>query len=213
MTSIRKTENQTPETAVSSLLPFDEKDLLAIRLLPAEFARAAGVSKQTVSRWIQQDKITLGADGRLDPNVAMRQVLKNSTPGRVRARLVKQAYSDMAGLREEASRAAILEEQLAEAKDRISFLEGFSEEQELINEIFLDLLVDAAEAVSARAAEGRDSLRSLLEEISDEASLAAGERLGNIFLDVDLDLASGGSFPEIHGMGNANPDQSLAAKA
>ena len=215
MTSIRKTENQTPETAVSSLLPFDEKDLLSIRLLPAEFARAAGVSKQTVSRWIQQDKITLGADGRLDPNVAMRQVLKNSTPGRVRARLVKQAYSDMAGLREEASRASILEEQLAEANDRIAFLEGFSEEQDLAGEIFIELLVEAVESVRSRAAEGREALQSLLEEIRDNASIRAGERVGNIFLPdlgVDLDTLSGGSFPEISGKGNANPDQSLDAE-
>ena len=182
-------ENEDMKSATSSLLPFDEKDLLAIRLLPAEFARAAGVSKQTVSRWIKQDKITLGADGRLDPNVAMRQVIKNSTPGRVRARFVKQAYSDMAGLREEASRASILEEQLAEARNRVSFLEGFAKEQDLCNEVFLDLLVDAAETLSSRAAEGRDSLRSLLEEIGDEASLAAGERLNNIFIDVDLNTS------------------------
>lgn len=94
----------------------------------------------------------------------------------------------MAGLREEASRASILEEQLAEAKDRIAFLEGFSEEQDLSGEIFIDLLVEAAESVRSRAAEGREALQSLLEEIRDNASIRAGERLGNIFLpDLGID--------------------------
>lgn len=101
----------------SPLLPFAESDLLAVRLLPAEFARAICVSKQTVSRWIKGDKITLGCDGRLDPNVAMRQVLRNGDPGRTRARLLRQAMTEVAELREAAARLPLVEQQLAELRN------------------------------------------------------------------------------------------------
>ena len=67
--------------AGSSLLPFAESDMLAVRLLPAEFARTVGVSRQTVSQWIKQGKVTLGADGRLDPTRAFRQLLRPLPPG------------------------------------------------------------------------------------------------------------------------------------
>ena len=50
-----------------STLPFDMADMIAVRLLPAQFARMVGVSKQSVSKWIRAGKVTLGPDGRLDP--------------------------------------------------------------------------------------------------------------------------------------------------
>lgn len=101
---------------VQSSLPFSDSELLAVRLLPSEFARAVGVSKQCVSLWVKNEKVTLGADGRLNPQAAMRQLLRNGNPGRIRARIVRQAFADMADLRTEAARASDLEQQLAAAK-------------------------------------------------------------------------------------------------
>ena len=113
MTSPSKPSALSEFGAPQSSLPFAEADLLAVRLLPSEFARAVGVSKQCVSLWIKAEKVTLGADGRLNPQVAMRQLLRNGNPGRIRARLFRQAFADLADLRAEAARADDLTQRLA----------------------------------------------------------------------------------------------------
>lgn len=82
-----------------STLPFDPADLVAMRVLPAQFARMVGVSKQAVSEWIRNGKVTLGPDGKLDPAKASREVIENSDPARLRARTLKQATLTHAQLR------------------------------------------------------------------------------------------------------------------
>jgi predicted transcriptional regulator len=108
----RPTENaiQATEPVQSSLgLIADCPELLRVRVLPAEFARLLGVSKQTVSRWIQEGKVTIHAvDGRMDLQSAIRQVLRNTDPGKMRARVLRQAVTDVQDLRAN----------LAEAEDR-----------------------------------------------------------------------------------------------
>lgn len=99
-----------------SLLPFDPADLVAMRVRPAEFARMVRVSKQSVSQWIKQGKVTLGPDGRLDPHKAARDVLQRTDPARIRARLFKDAMSGNDELR---NRARNLDKQLAD--QRIEF--------------------------------------------------------------------------------------------
>jgi hypothetical protein len=104
-----------PENALSTLqaaLPFAPAELLRVRVLPAEFARMLGVNRSTVSRWISRGTITPAADGRVDPQRAMRQLLRHGNPGQLRARLVRQAFGDLADLRAEAARATDLERQL-----------------------------------------------------------------------------------------------------
>lgn len=93
-----------------SLLPFDPRDLVALRVRPAEFARMVGVTKQTVSVWIRDGKVTLGPDGKLDPAKAARDVIKHTDPARLRARVFKQA---MAGRDELVARIRELEGTLA----------------------------------------------------------------------------------------------------
>ncbi len=93
-------------------LPFAECELLRVRILPSEFARSLGVHKSTVSRWLKNGTIAAGADGRIDPQRATRQLLRNGDPGRFRARLLRQAYADVNDLRAQADRAAQLEQQL-----------------------------------------------------------------------------------------------------
>lgn len=110
-------------------LPFAETELLAVRLRPAEFARCIGVTKQSVSRWISDGKVTLGADGRLNPTAAMRQLLRTGDPGRIRARLVRQAFADMGDLRAQAVRADDLERKVALLEEQIE-VERFSADQD-----------------------------------------------------------------------------------
>ena len=121
--TIRHKTSVFPDPLVGqSLLPFAEADLQLVRLLPAEFSRAIGVSKQTISRWIRDGKITVGADGRLNPVVAVRDVLRNTDPGRFRARLLRQAFSGMVDLRANAMRAHELDQDLYDARQQISGL-------------------------------------------------------------------------------------------
>lgn len=83
----------------SAVLPFDPAELVAMRVLPAEYARMVEVSKQCVSRWIKEGKITLGPDGRVDPHKASREVMRNTDPARMRARVFKHAMASQDELR------------------------------------------------------------------------------------------------------------------
>lgn len=176
-----------------STLPFAECDLLAVRLLPAEFARAVGVSRQCVSQWVKTGKVTLGADGRLDPTRAFKQLLRNGDPGRIRARLVRQAFADMADLRAEAGRAALLEQQLVDAQQRLDFLEGYSKELGLASEITPEVLADAiGEILRAAASSDRAALVACFADVLDRALLRAASEL--VGLD-EIDLSDIGAFP------------------
>lgn len=87
-----------------SPLAFDAGDLLKLRVRPADFARLCGVSKQSVSRWIQLGKLTLGPDGKLDPDAGIQQVIQRSDPARLRARFFKLASEDRSALRKRVER-------------------------------------------------------------------------------------------------------------
>jgi len=50
------------------------------RITRAEFARRAGVNKSTVTRWIENARITIGADGLLDEAEAHRQRAASESP-------------------------------------------------------------------------------------------------------------------------------------
>lgn len=84
----------------SSTLPFDPAQLMGMRVRPAQFAKMCGVSKQAVSQWIQRGTITLLPDGTLDPVKASRQVVDNSDPARLRARVFKTAMQSRDDLTE-----------------------------------------------------------------------------------------------------------------
>lgn len=99
MTTDRNSLPPDAATVRPSLLPFDPGDLLAMRVLPAEFARMVGVSKQAVSQWIKRGTIELGPDGRLEPKRAARQVIERTDPARLRARVFRQATASHEDLR------------------------------------------------------------------------------------------------------------------
>lgn len=113
MTKPKKTPARTGAEPRPSLLPFDPADLVALRVRPAQFARMVGVSRQCVSQWIKQGKVTLGPDGRLDPAQATREVIERTDPARLRARVFRQA---MAGRDELLARLRDAEAALAEAE-------------------------------------------------------------------------------------------------
>jgi len=74
---------------------------LRLKVRPAEFARMVGVSRQAVSRMIARGTITLLPCGRLDPARATEELLRNSDPSRLRARVLKIAARTHADLVED----------------------------------------------------------------------------------------------------------------
>lgn len=152
---------------------FDRKELLAIRVRPAEFARLLGVSKQTVSVWIRDGKVTANAlDGLLDVRRAIQDVLRNTDPGRLRSRVLRQAVTDALELRENLARAEdraeAAEAALRERVSKIEFLEKWSTDADRSLEIFQRLIVEQADRLREASA---DEWPAILQELSDAADL------------------------------------------
>lgn len=132
----------------------NHKELLAIRVRPAEFARMLGVSKQTVSTWIQQGKVTINVlDGLLDVRRAIQDVLRNTSPGRLRSRVLRQAVTDALELRANLARAEdraeIAEKALLEATRTIAHLERWTADGDSHLVHFHALLIENAETLRA----------------------------------------------------------------
>ena len=153
----------------TSTLPFDPADLTrGIRVRPAQFARMCNVSKQTVSVWIKQGKITLYTDGTLDPAKAAESVVRNTDPSRLRAKVFRVANDEISQLRRS---VAALAHELAESKSRIEYLERATSEAERAEQNLLLLLVLAQARLSdTDAAE----YPITIEELSDLSWLIAG---------------------------------------
>jgi hypothetical protein len=116
--------NTDHDTHGTGLLPFPGGlDRSNLRLTRAEFARFIGTSKQSVGEWCKAGKITLGADGRVDPRVAVSQLLRNCDPARLRSKVLAPLVRDIGALQK---RIADLEVALAEANEMAEFHESAS---------------------------------------------------------------------------------------
>ena len=114
MTATPKKGAHAPDSLKPSTLPFDPADLVAMRVLPAQYSRMVGVSKQCVSGWIKRGIVNLGPDGKLDPAVASRQVIERTDPTKLRARVFRQATASHAELH---ARIRALEQELTEERE------------------------------------------------------------------------------------------------
>lgn len=136
-------------------LDFDPRDLMSMRMRPAEFARLCKVSRQSVSVWIKQGLVTLGPDGLLDPVKASREILARADPARLRARVFREAMVDTPALRR---RVRELEQELADERAaRARALEDLSEKRAM--SIHFD---DLAERVTVFL----DALQELMPSLS-----------------------------------------------
>lgn len=165
---------QAKETSAS--LPFlaDAPELLRVRILPAEFARLLGVSKQTVSRWIKESKVSVNPlDGRLDVQTAVQQVLRNTDPGRLRARILRQAVEDVQQLRAAVAladeRVSAVQKELSEARESIHYLEGYADDADRMFDEFKRLIT--AHEAELRATTDPTAWRALIDEIECEAAM------------------------------------------
>lgn len=172
MTNQAKTDG-APQPELGFLL--NHKELLAIRVRPAEFARMLGVSKQTVSTWIRDSKVTINAlDGLLDVRRAIQDVLRNTSPGRLRSRVLRQAVTDALELRENLARAEdraeVAEAALLAATAELEYLKKWADDADRSMEIFKGLIAQQADRL--RAAQN-DAWPAILGDLEDDAILAA----------------------------------------
>lgn len=158
MTVASKRAEFLPDEVRPSLLPFNPADLVRIRVLPAELARAFDVSKQTVSQWEKKGWIARGPDGRIDPYVAARSVFAKADPARMRARIFREAMQTQQELRE---RIAQLESERARVEDAAVF--RFLHGQQHKIAAFCDALADDFDALSRAHDAGQ--LRHVIERL------------------------------------------------
>jgi transcriptional regulator with XRE-family HTH domain len=165
----RAKHDTTPQPELGFLA--NHKALLAIRVRPAEFARLLGVSKQTVSTWIRDGKVTINTlDGLLDVRRAIQDVLRNTSPGRLRSRVLRQAVTDALELRENLARAEdraeIAEAALRAAQGEIAHLARWNADGDAHAETFRALLIERAETLRATPTEAWEQT---LSDLSDAA--------------------------------------------
>ena len=161
-------------TPKSGVLPFEPGalDRSGLRLTRAEFARFLGVSKQAVGEWVTSGKISLGADGRLDPRQAVSQLLRNTDPARLRARVLEPLARDIGKLQQ---RVADLEKSLAQSDENGSFHEECAAELAAqLNEFDRHLVVERDVLVSLPANKVIDGISAWLKRISEDGIAVAG---------------------------------------
>lgn len=156
-----------------SCLP-DLQNLMRVRILPAQFARAMGVSKQSTTRWVRDGWITLGADGRLDPTVAIGQLLRRCDPGRLRARCLRQAVGEVQDLRDNMAiaedRATAAEAALRDALASIAGRDEWIASAERAAEIWKTMVIDAADELRAAPTADWPAILTRLELDADDAA-------------------------------------------
>jgi hypothetical protein len=127
------------------LFESNQLDQSNIRLRPAEFARIIDCSKQAVSIWIRDGKITLGLDGRLNPGVAITQLLKNSNPSMLRAKVLKPLVKQIKICEEKINK---LEAEIEHLKESNEFNEGVVDEHLSIFALVEDQLLSEIDLLS-----------------------------------------------------------------
>ena len=156
----------------------DASALMRVRILPAEFARLLGVSKQAVSRWIAAGKVTISPiDGRLDVQTAVQQVLRNTDPGRMRARVLRHAIADLqapGGVADVDARVASIEAELGAkitaAERQLEHMTRYASDVDCMFDRVLDLVRESELALRATAS--TDEWLELVDRIESAAAEA-----------------------------------------
>ncbi len=172
MTNKLNPDCTTPKTGT---LPFASGDLdrSGLRLTRAEFARFLGVSKQAVGEWVTSGKITLGADARLDPRQAVSQLLRNSDPARLRAKVLEPLVRDIGIMQK---KVADLERALAQADEDANFHEECAGELAVqINAFDSHLHEERDVLATLSASKVIDGIIAWWNRVSEEGTDTAGE--------------------------------------
>jgi DNA-binding transcriptional regulator YiaG len=161
-------------TTKTGTLPFasGELDRSGLRLTRAEFGRFLGVSKQAVGEWVSAGKITLGADGRLDPRQAVSQLLRSTDPARLRAKVLAPLVRDVGIMQK---RVAELEAALARATEDATFHEESAGELAAqLNALDQHLVDERAALVPLPTDKVIDGIAAWLKRVSEDGLTTAG---------------------------------------
>jgi len=155
----RKPRRPAGSSAHSSTLPFAGDDLMRVRVTPAQLASMCNVTRQSVSKWIKKGWVSVGADGLLDPRMAIRQYMDCVNPLKMRARVLKDATASIPELR---ARIESLEAEVVAAK--IAVRNQCTDENARRISAFCEAIVDRFEELEAAHQAGRaDEWLGLLE--------------------------------------------------
>lgn len=166
MQNSEQPENQSTLGGVPS-----KNDLLnhAVRVRPVDFAKICGVSKQAVSAWIKEGKITIYPDGTLDPKKAAKEYIQNSDPARVKASIFKVITDDVDTLKKEIQQ---LNAKISEQKNYIGVLVGAFE---TIITTIRDCAIDEDDFDYLKSLSDRAAIETELNEIINFNISANGE--------------------------------------
>ena len=121
--------DRDPIAGKTAFLPFESSDLMlaGIRLLPAQLARAIGVSKQAVSTWVKSGRVILGSDGRVDPAQAIDRLLATGNPDRLRVKMLAPLQKEIATrnlrINELEVAVAVRDQRIGKLEDDLEFAE------------------------------------------------------------------------------------------
>lgn len=116
-----------PESTINEI-PFDSSNLTEyLRIRPVQFAKICGVSKNAVSIWIKNGRITLLPDGTLNPQKAASELIANSDAKKLRTKLFKNLVDDVEGYKKTIN---ALKDELATCHKRIANLDDLTNEAE-----------------------------------------------------------------------------------
>lgn len=160
-------------------------ELAGIRLLPAQFARLLGVSKQCLTEWKKAGRVTLGADGRLDPRQAVAQLLRTGDPARLRSKILAPLMQEVT---RRDRRIAELETALASASEEAEFHEGSALELlQVIDSLKFHLELNWGDLLALPASEGLPAVLAWI-----DVAMVVGADPGPTILDFALAARSDG---------------------
>lgn len=176
----------------TSTLPFNPDEVSVVRLNQAQIAEIFGVSRQAVNQWIKTGKVSMFADGTLDPVKVARELAKNTDPSRLKNRVFRQIRDETDSLRAQVERQAqeiqCLNAQMTTLRGRAAFLLG----ELLVHAAWLNRFSDLVENLAAgdRAVDNASEWEMVIQGLFDQASELAAESVraepGRLLASCDL---------------------------
>lgn len=161
----------------TSSLPFNPDEVSVVRLNQAQIAEIFGVSRQAVNQWIKTGKVSIFADGTLDPAKVARELAKNTDPSRLKNKVFRQIRDETDSLRtqvgDQSQQIERLNAQVVTLKRRAAFLLGELLEHAAWLNSFTNLVTDLD--VGDRAVGNARDWEMVIQDRFDRASELAAQ--------------------------------------